>query len=222
MTEVVTINELRKLGIKIRSEPIDEYFEDMDISEGQKEERKKLAKELEEIFLFYLILMQSYGEYGLDDLFSVETMLTIAIQEAITPYLSEIDINGEAGRGFVENYARQTAENYIDTYRAHSEDLYMNSEDRALFNAENESNTVLNRKDYMGAIEAGYTQKMWLTMEDKRVRPSHEDIDRLIIPIAEFFQVGNAQMMYPKDVVNAFDHPEEIVNCRCSLRYIKS
>lgn len=220
ITEVVTIDELEEYGIDPRSESIDDYFEEMAIEEEQMKERKKLAEELDDIFLFYLVMMQEQKDLEIQEWDFIITRLTIAIQEAITPYLSEIDINGETGNDFIGNYARRTAENYVNTYRAHSEDLYMNSEDRALFYAENESNTVLNRKDYMGAIEAGYTKKMWLTMEDKRVRPSHEEIDRLAIPIAEFFQVGNAQMMFPKDVENAVAYPEEYIGCRCSILYI--
>ena len=62
-----------------------------------------------------------------------------------------------------------------------------------------------------------------------KVRKNNEDfIDSQIIykdddtkiGIFERFNVGNMQMMFPRDV-SLGAGPEEIVNCRCSLRYSK-
>ena len=93
-----------------------------------------------------------------------------------------------------------------------------------MFITENEANTVFNSQEYVEAIYEGRTQKMWVTFADDRVRPTHDEIAIETIPIDDYFQVGDAIMLYPKDVTSELStgalHPEEVVNCRCKLLYI--
>ena len=89
-----------------------------------------------------------------------------------------------------------------------------------MFIAENEANTMYEDEDYILALKEGMTRKKWVTIQDRRVRDTHREVEGVTIPIDEFFQVGNAQMLYPKDVINGGGYPEEIVNCRCSCIYL--
>ena len=90
-----------------------------------------------------------------------------------------------------------------------------------MYDSENEANTVLNYKEYIGAISGGYTQKEWRTFRDNRVRKTHKAVDGRTIPIKAYFSVGNSLMRFPKDQELASNHPEELINCRCTLKFHK-
>lgn len=94
------------------------------------------------------------------------------------------------------------------------------SVDRAKFNAENEANTVLNRGDYLKAVEAGYNFKRWITEADERVRPTHQEVEGVTIPIDGIFVVGDSLFDYPKSLKFS-PSPSEYVNCRCVTEYLK-
>ena len=112
---------------------------------------------------------------------------------------------------------QKTAENQPEEAQP---DIWYVSLDRAKFNAENEANTVLNRKDFLEAKEAGFSRKRWLTEMDDRVRPTHQEVEGLTIPIDELFIVGNSVFGYARDLT--YDpEPDEYVNCRCVTEYIK-
>lgn len=106
---------------------------------------------------------------------------------------------------------------YKDVLAETSNGWYL-SEDRAKYNAENEANTVLNYKDYKEAAQ-NYKYKTWITENDIRVRDTHIPLEGETIPISDMFVVGEALMRFPKDIEYAADSPEEIVNCRCSIKY---
>ena len=99
-------------------------------------------------------------------------------------------------------------------------DSWYVSLDRAKFNAENEANTVLNRSDYLKAKEAGYKRKRWLTEHDDRVRPTHQEVEGVTIPIDQLYLVGDSLMAYPHDASHGAS-PSELVNCRCAAEYLK-
>jgi hypothetical protein len=68
------------------------------------------------------------------------------------------------------------------------------------------------------AIAEGKRFKVWNTMEDERVRPTHQMVDQKEIPINEPFTVGVSLMMFPGDTsMNA--EASEIIMCRCFLTY---
>lgn len=100
-------------------------------------------------------------------------------------------------------------------------DRWYTSPDRAKFIAENEANTSANRKENEDAIKNGYNFKTWKTKRDLHVRPTHSEIDGLKIPIEDAFLVGNSEMMFPKDT-SLGASAEEIVNCRCTIKYSKN
>lgn len=107
---------------------------------------------------------------------------------------------------------------YKDVVMATSDGWYL-SQDRVIFNAENEANTVMNYKDFTEA-KGTKRYKVWHTEMDDRVRPTHIPLEGEKIPISELFVVGNALMRYPKDLEYSADNPEEVINCRCSIEYV--
>jgi HK97 family phage portal protein len=58
--------------------------------------------------------------------------------------------------------------------------------------------------------------KFWNTVEDEKVRKTHERIDGKEIPISESFAVGKWNMDFPGDPRGG---PEERINCRCYADY---
>ena len=105
---------------------------------------------------------------------------------------------------------------YRDVLMATSDSWYL-SQDRITYNAENEANTVLNYKDYTEA-RGKYTRKCWETENDNRVRATHIPLEGEVIPINEYFVVGDSLMRFPRDL-SMNPSPEEVVNCRCSVEY---
>ena len=66
-----------------------------------------------------------------------------------------------------------------------------------------------------GAWGIGHT-KTWHTMEDERVRDTHEYIDGMTVGIDEaFFTYDGDSAQFPGD----FSLPQNSINCRCFLTY---
>lgn len=62
-------------------------------------------------------------------------------------------------------------------------------------------------------------RKSWMTLRDKRVRPTHKDAEGQSRPVNEAFNVGSSRMMYPGDT--SLGAPvREIAHCRCSAQYL--
>ena len=95
---------------------------------------------------------------------------------------------------------------------------YWLSMKRAMNIAYSETNTFLNYTDYVDAKERGYKYKTWHTMNDPKVRETHEEVEGQTVGIDEFFQVGSSQMKFPHDWSTDPD-PAELINCRCSVEY---
>lgn len=196
---------------KPRSIPYEQYFGDMELTAEQKAERQSLAEKLEAVMLFLFEL------YGLQRDFAYGNAENI-VEEVKTRYKGIL-----SGYTTIDKYL----DDYIDAFSAETvkitiqneKDKYYTSNDRAVYVAENEANTNFEYIDFQKAKKAGKTKKQWATMRDKRVRHTHAELEGVTIPIDETFLVGNGIMAYPKD--SSFDAPaEEIVNCRCTLKYI--
>jgi hypothetical protein len=71
---------------------------------------------------------------------------------------------------------------------------------------------------YLTMVEAGITQKGWLSGgEDGVTRPTHQAADGQRRRIDEAFEVGEARLMHPHDQIGGEKYPEELINCRCVL-----
>lgn len=199
-------------SVKIKSIPFEQYFGEMEISEEDKEKRIALA----ELFLYsislILTLIRADKQMGIDApnqqyASRLASRLISDCEYALGNDFSKVDISQ------LENVASEVVD---ATYR-NIDNAYYVSNDRATYIAENEANSVQNAIELKQAIENGYKTKQWVTMRDKRVRHTHNNVDGEKIGIFDLFEVGDSFMLYPKDP-NGFD--EEIVNCRCSLKFL--
>lgn len=82
--------------------------------------------------------------------------------------------------------------------------------------------TEINAMSNLAALDAAYRSgarfKTWVMFGDGKVRPSHKAADGTRIPIDEAFTVGGYKLMFPNDT-SLGAGAEEIVNCRCTLRF---
>lgn len=207
-------DEINKLGepYKKRAIPYDEYFGEMELTEEQKKERISFSEETEDFIKFILALILVMSDFGgIDEDYLTETLTT--------SYLGVIGAYTGIDE-YLETYAAEFSKDFIGTTLENIEDVWYLSDDRAMFDAENEANTILNYKEYMMAIASGYTQKEWRTFRDSRVRKTHRKLDGKTIGIKDLFFVGESLMRFPKDQsLNA--KLTEICGCRCTIHYIK-
>lgn len=201
------IDELNTL-----SKPPKEYFGEMDLTKAQIEERIQFTEDAKEEFLLSMELMSTMSDYGGIDYDRAKRQLEDRLALLIDTYVT-MD-------AYLRQYASDSAQNFVDATRRNVDKEWYFSEDRALYNAENSANDTLNYKDYVKAIEDGYTHKKWLTERDPRVRKTHAKLEGKTIGIMDYFVVGNALMRFPKDYELAYDAPEETVNCRCAIKYL--
>lgn len=159
------------------------------------------------IVLVAALLYAGQGENVLDEVDVEDINLKTNINKGLSDELTE-DI-------------KQRISDIVDTTIKNLDgDDYFLSDDRATLLGENETNFVCNTIQYESALDEGYTKKQWLTMKDEKVRDTHFIVDNQIIGINEYFYVGNSEMLYPMDMSRGAS-PEEVINCRCSLRYIQ-
>ncbi len=190
---------------------IDAYFDEMELSEEGKEERKKFAKGMKEnmLFLFSLFLVMKEKSY-IDKRFIV-SQIQSRYSDLVVEYI-KID-------KYIEEHIKEFSEETVDTTLRHIDEEFYLSEDRSVLISVNEANSSLNYKDFANAIEDGKTEKQWITEKDQKVRKTHKRLDSMIIPIEDTFVVGNTLMRFPHDTFYGIDY-KELSNCRCTVRYI--
>lgn len=209
-----------------RSMPYNEYFGDMYLDADEKEKRIEMSKDLEYVFLFLFAYIAAND--GLGDMTYSEVYKRVedACWDAVAPYISPED------KEFVKKYTRQEMKDHINDYIARQtryvvdntmdnlggNDSYYISVDRATLCSENQINGIANAEELYDALDGGYTSKTWRTMEDNKVRDTHQEVDGITIPINEAFLVGNSELLYPGDDSLGAD-ASELSNCRCSVEY---
>lgn len=196
----------------IRSEKPEQYFSVMDLTPEQLKKRLDYTKKAFPIFDLILILILTMRDYERIDVDYVKTTLIERLTSLFIDFTTPDD--------YLIDYAITTANNFVDTTIDNIDDEYYLSEDRSLFNAENSANDVANYVEYKEAIAEGKTNKMWISKADVKVRKTHQVVNSKKIPIDKYFEVGKAKMRFPKDYEKALAHPEETVNCRCTVKYL--
>lgn len=211
---------------------IDEFFDEMDMTTEQKEERKRAAHDFEDVVLFVFAIILAQQEYGYVDYASVKNTFVNEYTNSIGSYLAVDSV--------LEGYANNYADDTLETTQRHLalelagimnpneiirvlNDSYYLSEARAVKMAVNMSLDIVNYKDFLTAIQRGFRHKKWIAVRDKHTRKTHDFADGQVVPIGEFFKVGKARLMFPHDTIvgNGAECLEEIENCRCSYRYIR-
>lgn len=215
-----------EVGYEI-SEPIDEYFDPMRISEQRKEKRRNLAYDLEEVVSGLLVDSFYAKQYGatlsFDELnqLSQEKVRASSREDPVVRAREEyIDV--------VEDYfpVDEDVMGHIDevligallVQSRHRDDPWYYSADRARAIAENDSNALWDYDELQEALEEGFRYKTWLTIMDGRERASHAEVNELTIPIDEPFELQGGYMMYPHDDSMGVSD-DELANCRCSVEY---
>lgn len=213
---VLSFDELNKLydgKYNRKSMPYEQYFGEMDLNKKQKEERISFSKKFEEVMMFLFFLLLTVEEYGNK---SNQEFIVNEIKQKYKDLVEDYMVVD----GYVEQYIDDFVREVVDVTNRHTDEPYFKSEDRAVLIAENEANSVLNYSDYVKAMNNGYTKKKWKTELDNKVRKTHIPLENRMVDIKTPFVVGESLMMFPKDTTYGAD-AEEIVNCRCTVEYIK-
>lgn len=203
-------DELNKPIKYIRSEPFQKYFGVMNLTDDEKEKRIELAEKLEDLMLFIFALISLMIESGLIDKNYIELELNKRYTEVLRKHM-------DADK-YLQHYVKQFSNTFMQTTFDGINDSWYLSSDRAVFIAENESETTWNYDEYRQAIESKKTMKQWIDIEDRKERKTHREVGGTSIPIEEVFVVGNSLMRYPKDTLFGAE-AKEIINCRCTIRY---
>lgn len=193
-------------------EPIsfEKYFNEMELTDEQKEDRIEFAISLFAIFATVFELANGYKQGGEE--IDVEFLTAYATNR----YNDRVDDIFSDDTGHIKAYVNLIVADIITTTVSKIDTAYFISEDRAVAISENESNTIYNYIDLQNAIKQGKTRKKWVTMRDKRVRHTHILVDDTTIGINEEFTVGGYKCLCPKDVTLP---AKEVVHCRCVLKY---
>lgn len=226
----MAIQEFDKLNIlKRRSLPYREYYRDMELTPFQKKRREQLALILEDYIMIYFDIIQTGLSMNQLDEVKTKQEMVYSLYDIVADneFFENEEQVDKYVKDFVEDAYKSTVDNLVNNpndYDYTGETPYWVSEDRAIFVAENEANTLWNSAEFLEARREGYTHKIWMAYPDNRVRETHEITNGAKIPIGTYFDVGNARMLYPKDVTSelstGLDFPEEVINCRCTIKYV--
>lgn len=192
---------------------IEQYFRPMQISEEQKDERKKASRDFREFLLFLFVLLATQEEYSRVDWDYFEAQFVAEFERNALNYARNTVL--------MQDFIRQKAAEFTRITREHyGEDSYWVSDERATYEAVNDANAVLGYEELEEAKESGYRYKTWKTERDNRVRKDHIPMDGKKIPIDRYFVFPDCAMLMPHDDVNGT--PKQTENCRCSLSYSKT
>lgn len=227
MADVQNFDKLNM--VKRRSIPYAEYFGDMQLTKEQRKNRHRLALLLEDYIAIFFDMIQSGMAMNILNEARVKQELTYSLYDLLADegyFASDNELDTYI-TNLVNNTYQSTVENMINhpnEYDYKGDEPYWVSEDRSIFIAENEANTIYNSKEFIDAKKAGYTHKIWAAYNDNRVRETHIQTNGARIPIDSYFDVGAARMLYPKDVTSDLstgaEHPEEVIGCRCQVIYV--
>lgn len=196
---------------------INEYFDPMDISEKQKEERRKLANEMFNTFLFLFSLIEVSKSYNYMNIEYFVAQFELQFAPLVMSYSRNDEYIGQ----YIDKVSNDVVKTTVDGLKKPEKSAdreFVISDKRAAYAAVNEANSVENYEELQEAIESGYTHKRWCTMLDKRVRDTHKLLEGKTIPIDDYFEVGDDLLLFPRDEENC-ENVENIAGCRCSLKY---
>lgn len=187
---------------------ISSYFDEMELSNKEKEKRKEFSESMVDVMLFIFALFSVMQKYNYINKRYIIEQLQLRYSEVVLQYMNIDKV--------VNDYIQKFSEEIVDTTLKYSDEEYYLSNDRAMIVSVNEANSILGYRQLQEAKERGYTRKTWITERDRKVRRTHREVDMMKIPIDEYFLVGDSLMMYPHDFNS---EAKETVNCRCSIVY---
>lgn len=191
---------------------IDEYFDGIEnITDEEREKRKKFSFEMEDVLLFIFALFLTMKDFRYINEEYIEVQLRTKYLALVRKYGVDIDFDVSE---YIEQFSRET----VEVTLRNGDTQFFTSDDRAVLIAENESQNTFNRQDYIDAINSGKTKKQWLDIKDNKERKTHRKVGGTILPIKEYFLVGDSLLLYPHDY-SMNPEVKETANCRCSIRY---
>lgn len=193
---------------------IDAYFDSMELSDDEKENRKEFSKSMVDIMLFIFALFSVMRQYNSINKQFIIRQLQSRYSGLVLQYM-DID-------KMIDDYIKRFSEEIVDTTLKYPGEEYYLSNDRATLIGVNEANSILGYRQLQEAKEKGYTRKTWITEGDKKVRETHREVDMQEMPLFDYFVVGNSLMLFPHDNLSEYGRnaeEKEIVNCRCSIAY---
>lgn len=204
---------------KVEVEPPEKYFSKMAISKEQKEERVETANDIMSVLLFLFALLAIEMQEPEPDYDMVYRSFWLRFRDTVAKH-SRMD-------DYQNNYVKEFTQNAFDVTRRHMEASgvgtdgrtdagWWTSPDRAMAMGENSASVVINHEELLQAAEAGAVGKKWVDKADIRVRNTHREVTKEILPFADYFAVGNGVMLFPCDWDN---NPDECYNCRCVCQY---
>lgn len=202
------INNLPKSNIL----SIDEFFDGIEsLTDEEREKRKKFSLEMEDILLFIFSLFLTMKNFNYINQEYIEVQLQTKYLSLVKKYGVDIDFE-------ISEYIKQFSQETIEVTLRNGDTQFFTSDDRAVLIAENESQNTFNRQDYIEAVKSGKTKKQWMDIRDNRERKTHREVGGTILPIEEYFFVGDSLLLYPHDY-SMNPEVKETANCRCSIRY---
>ena len=207
----IRIDEIRQPTFDMEAY-IEQYFKPMQITEKQRDERKKASRDFRDFLLFLFALLAVQDEYSSIDWEYFEAQFVIEFQRNAEVYARNTALLDEYIHEKAEEFTRITREHY-------GEDSYWVSEERAVYEAVNEANAVLGYEELRKAQENGYRYKTWKAELDNRTRNDHRTMNDKKIKIDDYFMFPDCVMLMPHDDVNGT--ARQVENCRCSLKYTK-
>lgn len=202
----MAFDELHALKIKYS-----EWFGDMEITETEKKERESLAEEIE--LLFMALFLMAIDEQ--------DKQLCLDYARNQYKQLCNKFLDANKTSAYINQYVNMITENILDVTLDNIKSDYYTSQDRAIFIAANEANTIGNYREQVQKIKNGYKFKTWMTQGDDKVRPTHVLVDNTKIGVFEPFSVGDSKLMFPRDY-SLGANSNEIINCRCVAIYSKT
>lgn len=191
---------------------IDEYFDGIEnLTDEEREKRKKFSFEMEDVLLFIFALFLTMKDFSYINEEYIEVQLRTKYLALVRKYGVDIDLDVSE---YIEQFSRET----VEVTLKNGDTQFFTSDDRAVLIAENESQNTFNRQDYIDAINSGKTKKQWLDIKDNKERKTHRKVGGTILPIKEYFLVGDSLLLYPHDH-SMNPEVKETANCRCSIRY---
>lgn len=191
---------------------IEEYFEPMEISEEQKDERKKASRDFRDFLLFLFTLLAVQMEYDSTDWSYFEAQFIVELTRNASKYARMTPL--------LDDYIHEKASDFARITQEHLGDgEYWVSEERATYEAVNEANAVLGYEELEEAKDNGFRYKTWKTERDNRVRKDHVKVDGKKIKIDDYFLFPDCMMLMPHDDVNGT--PAQVDNCRCVCEYTR-
>lgn len=186
--------------------PIEEYFDEMEISQEEKDKRIAMAFLLLDSLGFIFDLLKDA------DSFNDNYLTSVIMDEFANDISSKFELNDA---DYI--YLALLAGTIISQTRKNKDNKSILSENRKILIAENESNSICNRKQFEEEIASGKTFKTWNTIIDRKERPEHRYMDGKTIPINDYFVFKDCKMLYPHDYENGTDR--QLANCRCWCTY---